>query len=113
MRGPVGATNIKPPPQLLTRQGRGAAMGQGRGKGGTMEAGRKLREQNPWEWGGTVGVARPPEWTLSPTEWGGEGGREASGVTENPGGEGARSGRGSRFASGCRRSKSGRGSQGG
>ena len=58
-----------------------AAMGQGRRKGRKKEAGGGGKEQNPWEWGETLGGARTPEWTPSPTEWKERrGGREASGV---------------------------------
>ena len=51
-------------------------MGQDRGKGKIKEAGGKRWEQNPWEWVETMGAARPPEWTPSPTEMGrGRGGQ--------------------------------------
>ena len=45
-------------------------MGRGKGKGKKTEAGGKMWEAEPQECGETKGAARPPEWTLSPTEWG-------------------------------------------
>ena len=44
-------------------------MGRGGRKGRKKEAGGDGKEQNPWEWGETLGAARPPEWTPNPTEW--------------------------------------------
>ena len=52
-------TKTHPPPE------------QPRGKGTKTEADGNLRGMNPQELGETVGAARPPEWTPSPTEWGG------------------------------------------
>ena len=49
-----------------------------------MDADGDGRRQNPGEWGETLGAARPPELTPSPTEWKGRGGCEDSGVEENP-----------------------------
>ena len=61
-------------------------MGRGKSKGGEREAAGDGKGQNPGEWGETLGDARPPEWTLSPTEWNGRrGGRKTSRVEENPG----------------------------
>ena len=46
-------------------------MGRGVSKGRKKEARGDERAQNPWEWGETLGAARPLEWTLIPTEWAG------------------------------------------
>ena len=46
----------------------GGRHGARREQGGKKEAGGDGREQNPWEWEETLGAARPPEWTLIPTE---------------------------------------------
>ena len=55
-----------------------------------MEAGGNLRGQNPWEWGETMGAARPSEWTPSPTEWGGRrGGARSLEWRKSPGWVGA------------------------
>ena len=55
MRGPTVATTGNPPLRRPTRRGRGIAMGHGMSKGRKKEAGRVGREQNPWEWGETLG----------------------------------------------------------
>ena len=47
--------------QLPTRRRRGAAMGRGVSKGQKKGAGGDGKEQNPWEWGETLGAVRPPE----------------------------------------------------
>ena len=60
-------------------------MGQGRSKGRKKEASGVGKELNPWEWGETLGSARPPEWTPRSTEWERRRGAKASGVEENPG----------------------------
>ena len=70
MRRPAGVTPGKPPPRPLLRQGRGASMGQGRRKGGKREPGGKIRVAKPRECRATTGAARPPEWPMSPPEWG-------------------------------------------
>ena len=46
-------------------------MGSGKNTGEKREADGVGKVQNPGEWGGTLGAARPPEWTLNPTEWNG------------------------------------------
>ena len=39
-------------------------------RGGETKFSGIERRQDPWEWGETMGGARPPEWTLTPTELG-------------------------------------------
>ena len=59
----VGTSSLQRP----MRQRHGAAMGRNEKKGTIKEANRDERGQKPGEWGETLGAARPPEWTLSPT----------------------------------------------
>ena len=54
-RGLAGVTPGKPPTRPPTRRERGAAMGQGRRKGGNQETGGKVRPAKPWECGETTG----------------------------------------------------------
>ena len=65
MRRPAGATAGKLPLRRPTRRGNGTAMGHGR-KGRKTDAGGIRRKHNPWEWRGSLGAARPPEWTPLP-----------------------------------------------
>ena len=80
-----GRTPGNPPPRPPTRRERGAAMVRGRRKGGDKEAGGKHVPEKPRECGETAGDTRPLKWPTSPPGVGyEEGGREASGVAENP-----------------------------
>ena len=86
MRGPAEATARNPPPRRPTRRGCGAVMGNGTSKG-------EKGDRRGWEraeplrlgrnFGGCEASAVDPE---IHGVGGGEGGREASGVGENPGG---------------------------
>ena len=42
--------------------------GAGKQHGGEKGGRRGWESDNPWEWGVTLGAARPPEWALIPTE---------------------------------------------
>ena len=75
MRGPTRATPVKPPLQPPTRRESGAAMGQGRRKGGDKDVSKKNVPAKPQECGATTGAARPLEWPTSPPEWGTRRGR--------------------------------------
>ena len=68
---PAGATARKAPSRQPSGGRRGAAMGRRESKGGKKEAAGDGKGQNTGEWGETLGGARPPEWTPSPTEWNG------------------------------------------
>ena len=63
-------------------------MGHG-SKGQKTEASGIGREQNPWEWGETLGVVRPLESTKIPTEWEGRRGAARPPEWRKPRGGGA------------------------
>ena len=64
-------------------------MGHEKNTGMKREAATVGKVQTPGEWGGTLGAARPPEWTPNPTEWNGR--RGAARPPENTNGGGVES----------------------
>ena len=114
VQGTAGATQGNPSPWPTTRRERKAAIGRGQRKGGTREAGGKIRAAKPWECGPTTGAARPLEWQTSPQEWGtGRGSARPPEWRKTPGGGVPRSGRGSQVTTVCQHPRSGQGAPGG
>ena len=88
VQGPAGATPENSPLRSPMRRDRGAAMGQVRGKEGEKEAGGKCGRRNLGS-AGNNGVCEASRVAHDfPGVGDKEGGREASGVAENPGGGG-------------------------